>query len=146
MISQSIQTQIQNALKNRDEVRLTTLHMLSSALNYAKIDKMGDLNEDDELAVIRREVKKRNEAAEIYTKANELEKAKKEKDEAKILEEFLPAQMPDSDLESIVENVIKELGITDKSQMGKIIGAVVARTKGLADGKKIAGMVAQKLQ
>ncbi len=146
MISQSIQTQIQNALKNRDEVRLTTLRMLSSALNYAKIDKMGDLNEDDELAVIRREVKKRNEAAEIYTKANELEKAKKEKDEAKILEEFLPAQMPDSDLESIVENVIKELGITDKSQMGKIIGAVVARTKGLADGKKIAGMVAQKLQ
>lgn len=146
MISQSIQTQIQNALKKSDEVRLTTLRMLSSALNYAKIDKMGDLNEDDELAVIRREVKKRNEAAEIYTKANELEKAKKEKDEAKILEEFLPAQMPDSDLESIVENVIKELGITDKSQMGKIIGAVVARTKGLADGKKIAGMVAQKLQ
>ena len=144
MISKSIQKQITDALKADDQIRLSTLRMLSSALSYARIDKMSDLTEEEEMAVVKKEAKKRKDAIEIYGKVNETERVKQESAELKVLEEFLPEQMDDSGLEKIVADVVSEIG-PDKANMGKIIGEIMKRTKGNADGKKVSELVKSKL-
>lgn len=143
MISDTVQKQITDALKAKDETKLIALRMLSTSLSYARIDKMSDLNEEEEMAVVRKEAKKRKDAIEIYDRANQKERADKERAELKILEEFLPKQMTDEELSQIVDQVLS--GIEDKSNMGRVIGEVMKKTKGQADGKRVSELVKSKL-
>ena len=145
MISDTIQSQIQNAMKAREELRVSTLKMLSSALMYAKIAKMGDLTAEEELAVVRKEVKQRNDSVEQYRKGNAEDKAQKEEAEIVILKEFLPVEMDESELQSIVDGVIGEVGAVGMKDMGRVIALVKERSEGRADGGKIAMMVKEKL-
>lgn len=132
-------------MKAKDEVRLSTLKMLSSAFNYEKIAKQHDLSGEEELNVIRSEAKKRKDAIEAYLKANQLERAEKEKRELTILEAYLPAQMDDRQLLKLVEEALAETGATQISDMGRVIGAVMAKAKGQADGSRVSALVRQKL-
>src|SRR5690554_5743332 len=102
MITQSLQKQIADAMKSRDEIRLSTLRLLISALNYEKIAKQHELSEEEELAVVAREAKKRKDAIEAYEKAGAKDRAEKEKKELEVLQEFLPEQLSDSQLEEMV--------------------------------------------
>ena len=145
MISDTIQSQIQTAMKAREELRVSTLKMLSSALMYAKIAKMGDLTAEEELAVVRKEVKQRNDSVEQYRKGNAEDKAQKEEAEIVILKEFLPVEMDESELQSIVDGVIGEVGAVGMKDMGRVIALVKERSEGRADGGKIAMMVKEKL-
>ncbi len=88
MIADIIQSQIQNAMKARESLRVSTLKMLSSALTYERIAKMHDLSSEEELAVVRKEVKQRNDSVEQYRKGNAEDKAQKEEAEIVILKEF----------------------------------------------------------
>ena len=156
MIVDSIQKQIFEAMKAKDEVKLSTLKMLSSALNYDKIAKQHDLNEEEELAVVRSEAKKRKDAIESYGKIRSTkfdpeggysirDRIEREEAELKILEEYLPAQMSDEELAKIVDEVLSETGVNDMSGMGRAIGAVMAKAKGQADGGRVALLVKLKL-
>ncbi len=145
MIIDNIQKQINEAMKARDEIRLSTLRMLSSAMNYEKIAKQHDLGEEEELAVVRSEAKKRRDAIEAYQKANQVDRAEKEKKELSILEEYLPVQMTDDELSKIVDEAIGETGATQISDMGRVIGAVMAKAKGMADGSRVSALVKEKL-
>ena len=98
MIADTINQDIAKALKAKDEIRLSTLSLLSSALNYEFIAKQHKLSEGEELVVVRREVKRRKDAIEAYEKAGAKERAEKEKKEMAVLEEYLPAQMTDEEL------------------------------------------------
>ncbi|MBI1863634.1 GatB/YqeY domain-containing protein [Candidatus Woesebacteria bacterium] len=142
MISDTIQKQITDALKAKDETRLIALRMLSTALSYARIDKMSDLNEEEELTVVKKEAKKRKDAIEIYDKANQKERAEKERAELKILEEYLPKQMDDEQLSKIIDEVLS--GMDDKSNMGRVIGEVMKKTRGQAEGKRVSELVKSK--
>ena len=132
-------------MKAKDEILLSTMRLLLSALNYEKIAKQHDLSEEEELAVVRREAKKRKDAIEAYTKAGATERAEKEKKELVILQEYLPAQMGDEELEQIIQESISQLQPQGMQDMGKVIGAVLGKTKGLADGAKVSELVKQKL-
>jgi len=145
MIADHLTKQIQDAMKARDTIRLTTLQMLKSALNYKRIDLMHDLTDEDELAVVRTEAKKRRDAIDAYTKAKRNELAEKEQTELKILEEFLPQQMSNEELTKIVKSSIAELGATSMADMGKIIGSVMGKTKGSADGSRVSSLVKEEL-
>src|SRR4030043_2193447 len=125
MISDTITEQIGEAMKVKDEIRLSTLRMLSSALNYEFIAKQHKLSEEEEIAVVRKEVKKRNDAIEAYKKAGADDRAEKETAEKKILEEYLPAQMPDEELEKLVDEAINQTGAKTMQDMGKEIGMVM---------------------
>ncbi len=153
MIYQDLQPKISEALKAHQQVRLDTLRMLLSAMNYEKIDKQHDLTEEEELLVIRREAKKRKDAIDSLQKVhgnststseNIKERIQKESEELSILEEFLPKQMDDLELAKIVDEVIGQIG-QDKSQMGRIMGEVMKKTQGLADGKRVSALVNSKL-
>lgn len=145
MISENIQKMIGDAMKAREEIRLSTLRMLSSALNYERIALQHDLTSDEELKVVQKEAKKRRDAIEAYEKAGALDRAEKEKKELEILTKFLPEQMTDADLAKIIDEVIAETGASQISDMGRVIGAVVVKVKGAADGKRISELVKASL-
>ena len=145
MISATINQKIAEAHKSGDKVKLSTLRMLSSALNYEIISKRRDLTEEEEFVVVRKEIKKRNEAIEAYEKVNALNRAETEKKELAILKVFLPEDIADEELQKIVEIAIKETGVTDIRNMGKVIGTVMQKTKGQADGRKVVELVKTKL-
>lgn len=145
MIVPNINKLIAEALKARDQIRLSTLRMLSSAFNYERINLQHDLTEDEELSVVRKEAKKRKDAIEAYKNAQRDDLAEKEQKELEILQEFLPAEMSDDDLEKVVDEAIKEIGATDMSKMGQVMGAVMKKTSGQADGSRVSSMVKSKL-
>lgn len=145
MIADTITKQIGEALKAHDEIRLSTLRMLSSALNYEFIAKQHKLSEDEEIVVVRREAKKRKDAIEIYEKVGEKERSEKEKRELEILKEYLPQEMGEEELNLLVEEVIKTMGVTTINDMGRVIGTVVSKSGGRTDGAKVAEIVRIKL-
>lgn len=145
MIADTITQNIGKALKAGDEIRLSTLRLLSSALNYEKIAKQHTLTEEEEMAVTRRETKKRKEAIEAYEKAGNTERAEREAEELKILQEFLPEEMADDELNSLVEEAVRETGATTMADMGRVIGSVMGKAGGRAEGAKVAALVKQKL-
>lgn len=145
MIVNNITKQIAESLKAHDEVRLSTLRMLSSALNYEKIAKQHDLSEQEEIAVVRREVKKRKDAVEAYEKAGALERADKERSEIEVLNQYLPPEMDETELEKVVDDAILQSGAKAISDMGKVIGIVMGRTQGQVDGARVSMLVKKKL-
>src|SRR3989339_14383 len=145
MINDTITQKIGEALKAHDEIRLSTLRLLSSAFNYEFIAKQHKLSEEEELVVVRREAKKRKEAIEAYGKAGYKDRAEKEALELSILQEYLPPEVSDAEIAKLVDEAIKETQAVSIKDMGKVIGFVKAKTKGAADGAKIANLVRQKL-
>jgi uncharacterized protein YqeY len=133
-------------MKAHDEIRLSTLRMLASALNYEFIAKQHKLNGEEESVAVRKEAKKRKDAIEAYTKAKAKDRAEREAKELKILEEFLPAQMADADLEALVDKAINEVGAKTAADMGRVIGLVMGQAKGKAEGAKVSMLVKAKLQ
>ena len=152
MIKDIINSKIAEALRKHDEIRLTTLRMLSSALNYEFINKQHDLSEEDEIAVVQREVKKRNDAVQSYKQVLEKdpvrvqEKIDKELKESSILKEFLPPEMDESELVKIVGDAIVKTKASSIKDMGKVIAVVKERVKGAADGGRIAQLVKRSLE
>ena len=145
MIADTITQKIAEAMKAREEIRLSTLRLLSSALNYEFIAKQHKLDEQEEIVVVRKEAKKRKEAIEAYTKANATERAEKEQKELEILQEFLPPEMSDEELEKIVIEAISQTKASSIKDMGKVIGIVMGKTKGTVDGSKVSLLIKSKL-
>lgn len=145
MIGTTINEQIKEALKKGDSIRVSTLRLLSNALHNEWIAKQKELIEEDELAVLRRQAKQREEAIIAYEKGGRKELAEKERQELAILKEFLPAQMPQEELSKIVEQVISEVGAAGPQDFGRVMGAVMGKVAGKADGNTVAEQVRKKL-
>jgi len=140
VLADSINEKIAKALKQKDLLRVSTLRLLSSALNYERISKRKDLTDAEEMQVVRREIKKREEAANLYQKGGAYERKKKEEDEIRILKEFLPEDVSDSELASIIEEEVKAIKGEDLT-FGKVMAAVMKRVEGRVDGRRVAEMV-----
>lgn len=145
MIADTLPEQIKEALKKGDSVRVSTLRLLSNSLHNEEIAKQRKLTGEEELVIVRRELKRREEAAEAYEKGGRPESAEKEKQEAEILKEFLPAQMSEEKLSELVNQLISELGASSQTDFGKVMGAAVAKVKGKADGKSVAEVIRKRL-
>lgn len=145
MISDNIQKQIQDAMKSGDELRKTTLKLLSTAFHNAEIDKKDKLSEAEEVNIVQQEVKRRLDAIELYKKGGATEKANREEAEIKILKEFLPKEMSEKQLEKVVEETIEKTGASDMKDMGKVIGVVKSQVGARAQGSDIARVAKDKL-
>jgi uncharacterized protein len=144
MIAQTLQAKIGEALKAHDEIRLSTLRLLSSAFNYEFIAKQHVLTEEEELAVVRKEAKQRRDSIEAYKKAGALDRAEREEAELKILQEYLPPEMSEQELSKLVTDAITQLGAKTTSDMGRVIGLVKSKAPNV-DGSKIAQIINSKL-
>jgi len=145
---EDINAKLKEAMLARNQFLTGVLRDLKSAFTYEEVAKQKrdtGLNDEEMQAVIAREVKKRDDAIEIYQSAGDKERADKEIAEKEILMGFLPKQLTDDELKEIIEKVIKDGGFTI-SYMGRVIGAVKAEVGARADGAKIAGLVKETLK
>lgn len=144
-LKEKISEDMKASLKGGEKERLSTLRMLISAIKYTEIEKRQELKNEDVLEVISREIKRRREAVEEYRKGNRPDLVEKEEREAKILEEYLPPQLSDAEIEAIVKEVIDETGAMGPRDIGKVMGLVMPRVKGRADGRKVSDIVGRLL-
>ena len=142
---QQLESDLNEALKERDKIRLTTLRLLKSALQNYKIEVGHDLSTQEIVQVLQKEAKKHRDSIESYQKAGRDDLAKEESEELEILDSYLPQQISEEELTKVIDQVIAETGAKDKSQTGQVMGAVMARVSGQADGKRVSAIVAQKL-
>ncbi len=147
-LAEKIQSDLVAAMKSRDEVTLSVLRMLKSSIQVTETEKgrEGDLSNDDVQALIRRAVKQREEAAEVYRNGNAPERAEAELREAKVLMAYLPAQLSDAELETLIREVASATGASGMKDMGKVMGAAVKSAAGRADGKRVKDVVTRLLQ
>lgn len=143
-MNDTIRQDLKTAMLAKDETAVMTLRMLLSEVKYLEVAK-GELTDSDYISVIQKELKKRREAAEGFRKGGREESALKEENEAKILEKYLPQQMTDQQLQSLVEEVINELGATSMSDMGKVMAQVMSKAGQSVEGSRVSSMVRQKL-
>ena len=145
MIKEDIQKAVIDAMKGKRALELKALRFVLSLIQYEEINKQKKLTEEETVSVIRKEIKKRKEAIELFKQGKRQELVADEEAQIKIIERYLPQQMSDIDLEKVVDSV---LATSEKSManMGKMIGAVIEKVKGQADGAKVAYMVKKKLQ
>jgi uncharacterized protein YqeY len=135
-------------MKAKDTVALNVVRGLKSAIKYAAIEKLGaegELADADALAVVRKEIKKRQDSVASYESANRQDLADIEKAEIAVLEKYLPAAMSAEDLVKLVEAVIAEVGATSKKEMGAVMKVLQERAAGRADGKTLSSEVTKRL-
>ncbi len=136
------------AMKSGDKFKLSVIKMLKSALMNEEINLGSNgsgLTDDQVLAVIKREVKKRNSSIEEYTKYNKMEMVQQLENEVKILSDYLPEPLSDEELNKIIEETIAEVGATEIKQMGMVIKAVGAKVGTRADMGAVSKIVKEKL-
>ena len=145
-IREDVARDTKEAMRNRDKGRVAALRMTSAALQNAQIEKGQPLNDEDEMAVLRRQVKQREESAEAYRKAGREGQAEAEIREAEIIRGYLPTPLSDEELEALVDGVIAETGASSMREMGTVMGRANAMAAGRADGRKLSGIVRGRLQ
>jgi uncharacterized protein YqeY len=143
-MNDKIRQDLKTAMLAKDETVVMTLRMLLSEIKYLEVAK-GELTDSDYISVIQKELKKRREAAEGFRKGGREESALKEENEAKILEKYLPQQMTDQQLQSLVDEAINETGATSMSDMGKVMSQVLSKAGQSVEGSRVSTMVRQKL-
>ena len=139
-----IQSDLVAAMKNKDELKLSVLRMLKSAMQLAQVEKGKEnaLTDDDVLVLVRRLIKQRVEAAEMYKSGGAADRAERELAEAQVLEIYQPAQLSDEDILKIVAKVAEEeTGAAGPKDMGKMMGKTMAAVKGQADGNRVKSAV-----
>lgn len=133
-----IDADIKNAMMAKDPLKLNTARMLKSALKYYQIEKkLNSLAESDLIAVVHREIKKRQDAAESFRQASREDLRQKEEAEIALLKPYLPPGLTAAELEALVKSCIEEIGATSKNQLGQVMKLAIAKAAGRADGKSI---------
>ncbi len=135
------------ALKARDGITTSTLRMALAAVGVAEVagKEKRELSDDEVLAVLKKEAKKRVEAATAFADAGRAEQAAKEKAEEAVLSRYLPAQLSDEEISALVSETLKSGGFSGKAALGQAMKAVQAEVAGRADGGKVAAEVRRQL-
>ncbi|HYL46515.1 MAG TPA: GatB/YqeY domain-containing protein [Candidatus Limnocylindrales bacterium] len=141
-----IQNDLTAAMKGKDDLRLSVLRMVKSALKNKEIEKMHPLDDMESLQVLQTLVKQRHESVEQFTKGGRKDLADKEKKEITIIEEYLPAAPTDEEIHEAIEAAIQEEGADSLKQMGAVIKAARAKLAGkTVDGKALSDRVRDRL-
>ena len=139
-ILEQVQSDTREAMKAGERERVGALRLVADALQKDAKEGGGV-----EVAVLRRERKRRLEAADAYRDGGSGERAEAEEAEAREIERYLPAEMPDDDLARLVDEAIAESGAQSPGDMGKVMGALMPKVGGRADGKRVSAMVKDRL-
>ena len=140
-----IEGELKDARRARDDARRDALALLLNALRSAEKELQRSLSDDESLQVLQRERKRRVEAMEAFDAAGREEQADREEFELEVIEEFMPEQLSEEELEEIVDNVIAEVGATSLLQLGRVMADVMPQVSGRADGSVVSQIVREKL-
>jgi len=140
-----LEGEVKEAMLARDATRRDALRLILNSLRSAEKDLQRPLSDDEELQVLQRERKRRNEAAEAFRAGGREEQAGQEETELAILEEFMPEPLSEDELERIVDDAIAETGATSLRDMGRVMADVMPQVAGRADGSAVGQIVREKL-
>ena len=145
-LTEQIQRDTKEAMKSRDRSRSSALRMLSAALQNAELESGQPLDEEGQQAVLRRQLKQREESAEAYSKAGRAEQAEHESAEAEIIRGYLPEPPSQEELEQIVDQAIEETGAGGMKDMGSVMRRAMMLAEGRAEGRQLSALVRSRLQ
>ena len=137
----TIEDEIKEAMRSRDEARRDALRLIVNALKNSEKELQRPLSEDEELQVMQRERKKRVEAAEAFRSGGREEQAEAEERELAILEEFMPEPLSEDEIEEIVDDAIAEVGATSMADLGRVMADVMPQIAGRDDGSVVSLIV-----
>jgi uncharacterized protein YqeY len=150
MLRDDINNALKDAMKARDERRVSTLRLVNSTFKNADIEARGQgkspLSDDELLSLLQKMIKQRQESIELYEKGGRAELAQQERDEIAIIAGYLPKQLSDAEMRSAIAAAIKETGAASMKDMGKVIAALRARYAGQMDFGKASPVVKELLQ
>jgi len=142
-ILEQINSDFQQAFKNREQSVVSTLRLLLASLKNERIKKMADLEEEDALRILKSELKKRKESILDYQKGKRQDLVDQEELEIKIIEKYLPAQLNEEEIRQKIQDILAKL--EDKSNLGKVMGMIMNELKGQADGNIVRKIVEEEL-
>jgi len=140
-----LEKELKEAMAARDAERRDTLRLILASLRSAEKDLRRPLHDDEELQVLQRERKRRQEAAEGFRSGGREEQAEAEERELDVLEEFMPEPLSEEELEEIVDDAIAEVGATNVRDIGRVMADVMPQVSGRADGSAVSQLVREKL-
>ena len=140
-----LEDELKQAMVARDNERRDALRLILASLRSAEKELQRPLHDDEELQVLQRERKRRQEAAEAFRKGGREEQAAQEEAELAILQEFMPEPLSEEELEQIVDDAIAENGATSMRDFGRVMADVMPQVSGRADGSVVSQLVKEKL-
>ncbi|GLI08303.1 MULTISPECIES: GatB/YqeY domain-containing protein [Paenibacillus] len=144
-LSDRLNDDMKLAMKSQDKFKLSVIRMVRAAIKNLEIDQRKTLDEQEVLDVLNREIKQRKDSLQEFEKAGRDDLAENLKAEVAILMEYMPQQFTDEEVKAIVQQTIQEVGASSKADMGKVMGALMPKVKGRADGKVVNQFVQQLL-
>ena len=144
-LKKRVEDQFKNALKSREELKVSTLRMLKAAIKNKEIEQKKEVDDSEVVRLLSTLVKQRRESIEQYKQGGRTDLAQKEEKEILILEEYLPKPLGEEELLRIIETAIQEVGASGPKEMGQVMKALMSKVSGRADGKIVSQLVQKKL-
>jgi len=144
-LAERIRNDVKAAMKSGDRTRLSTLRLLASELHNRRIELGRDLTDDDAMEVLTRALKKRREAEEVYAQRGREDRAATEAAEAAVIEEYLPERLDAAALDALIDEAVAASGASTAKDMGRVMGWLMPRIKGRADGAEVSRKVKERL-
>jgi uncharacterized protein YqeY len=146
-LEEKVMAQMKDAMKAKDEAALRGLRAIKAEIIKAKAEPGagGQISPEAEIKMLQKMLKQRKDSLEIYQKQDRADLAQKEQEEISLIEKFLPQQMSEEELKSVLQNIIEETGASSPADMGKVMGAATKQLAGKADGKTISAAVKELL-
>lgn len=145
-LSERLNDDMKQAMKDKDKFKLSTIRMMRASIKNLEIDLKRSLDDNEVLDILSREIKQRKDSLQEFDKAGRDDLVTDLAAEIEIISHYLPEQLTEEEIKAIVTQTIQELGASSKADMGKVMGALLPKTKGRADGKLVNQFVQQFLQ
>lgn len=145
MLVEKLKKDMVEAMKAKDREKLTVIRMVKAALDKERIDKKVEVNDDLLIDVVNKQVKLRNDSIEEFKKANRDDLVKQTEEELNILRDYLPEQLSEEEVNTIIEDVIKQVNASSIKDMGNVMKEVTPKVKGRADMKHVSEIIKSKL-
>ncbi|MFS1513528.1 GatB/YqeY domain-containing protein [Chengkuizengella sp. SCS-71B] len=145
-LSERLTSDMKQAMRDKEKLKLTVIRMIRSAIKDVEINERRTPDDNDVLAIITREIKQRKDSLQEFKSAGRDDLVEKLEAEINIINEYLPQQLSEEEIIEIVQQTIQEVGASSKADMGKVMGALMPKVKGRADGKIVNQTVQNFLQ
>ncbi|KEO83801.1 GatB/YqeY domain-containing protein [Tumebacillus flagellatus] len=145
-LTERLTNDMKQAMKDKDKVRLSVIRMIRTAMKNQEIDSQKPLSDEDIITIMNRELKQRRDSLQAFEAGGRQDLVEDTQAEIAVLIEYLPEQLSEDEIRTIVKEVVASTGATGKADMGKVMAALMPKVKGRADGKLVNQVVSQELQ
>ena len=146
MLRETLDSDLKEAMRNKEALKRTVLRTMLSEIRNAEINSQTTLDDEGLISVLTKQVQQRKDSVEAYEAANRQDLVAKESEEINIISVYLPEQLPQEEIEQIIDSAISQSGASSLDDMGKIMGLVMPQVRGRADGKIVNTIVTSKLR